>query len=291
MMNASVTGPGLGLRWEFLQEVLDHPEAVAGVVSFFEISPENYMRRGGYIPAALARVAERHPISTHGLMMSLGGTDPLDAAYLAELRRFLDRFGGAWHSDHLSFAGIDGAMLHDLLPVPFTRASARNIADRVRRAQDAIGRPMVVENISYYLELGESRISEPDFIREILERADCRLLLDLNNLDVNAKNHGFDAWAWLAEIPLDRVVEIHVAGPEPMEDGLLIDTHGADVAPDVLDLLGWVIERTGPLPVLLERDNNVPPLADLLVELSRIDAVYRASLSRWSERKGVSHAA
>lgn len=291
MKTKDVTGPGLGLRWEFLQEVLDHPEAIDGVVRFFEISPENYMRRGGYFPAALGRIAERTPITTHGLTMSLGGSDSLDSAYLGELRRFLDRFGGAWHSDHLSFGGLDGATLHDLLPVPFTRASARAIAERVLEAQDRLGTRMVVENISYYVELGESRMPESAFIREVLDRADCGLLLDLNNLDVNAKNHGFDAWTWLADIPLDRVVEIHVAGPEPMDDGLLIDTHGSEVAPGVLDLLGWVVERTGPLPVLLERDNNIPPLADLLAELGRIDEVYQASLSRWQEQKGVAHAA
>ncbi|MCC6216486.1 MAG: DUF692 domain-containing protein [Polyangiaceae bacterium] len=280
MTNPDPCGVGLGLRWEILDEVLAAGRGELDAVRFFEISPENYMRRGGFIPDALSQVAERHPIVTHGLTMSLGGTDPLDAGYLAELRRFLGRFGASWHSDHLSFSGLGGALLHDLLPVPFTRQTARRIADRVRRAEDALGRRMAVENVSYYLHPGQPELDEADFIGEVLERADCGLLLDLNNLDVNAANHGFDRWEWLSRIPLERVVEIHVAGPEPWGDDLLLDTHGAPVRRSVHELLSWVIERTGPLPVLLERDNDVPPLATLLREVREIDATFRAALAR-----------
>jgi uncharacterized protein (UPF0276 family) len=150
---------------------------------------------------------------------------------------------------------------------------------------------MVVENISYYLELGRSSLPEPVFIREILERADAQLLLDPNNLDVNATNHGFDPWAWLAQIPLDRVVELHVAGPEALDDGLLVDTHGAPVGARVFDLLAWVVERIGPVPVLLERDNNVPPLAELLAEVRALDGVYRAAVEAWRRREEASRAA
>jgi uncharacterized protein (UPF0276 family) len=291
METGRVTGVGLGLRWEFLQAVLDNEVEVASAVRFFEISPENYMRRGGYYPDALAKVAERHKLVTHGLMMSLGSPDPLDQRYFKELKRFLDRFGGAWHSDHLSFGGIDGATLHDLLPIPFTRAAARHVAERVRRAQDSLQRPMAVENISYYMPVGHAQLSEPEFIGEVLERADCKLLLDVNNLDVNAKNHGFDSWAWLRAIPLDRVVEIHVAGPEPWSEELLIDSHGAPVRPDVYELLSWVVERTGPVPVLLERDNNIPSLAELLAEVRKLDETYQAALRRHAAGKEASRAA
>lgn len=284
-------GVGLGLRWEILDEVLAAGPGELDAVKFFELSPENYMRRGGYIPDALARVAERHPLVTHGLTMSLGGTDPLDPRYLGELRRFLDRFGGSWHSDHLSFSGLDGALLHDLLPVPFTRATARRIADRVRRAEDSLGRRMVVENVSYYVHPGRPELEEADFIAEILERAGCGLLLDLNNLDVNAENHRFDRWEWLARVPLERVVEIHVAGPERWGDDLWLDTHGAPVRRSVHELLSWVIERTGPKPVLLERDNEVPPLATLLREVRELDATCRAALARRALRAGVVDAA
>jgi uncharacterized protein (UPF0276 family) len=291
MDRSAITGVGLGLRWEFLREVLEASSDQLATVSFFEISPENYMRRGGYFPEALARVAEQHAITTHGLTLSLGGDGAFDAEYLRELRCFLGRFGAPWHSDHLSFCGLDGVHLHDLLPLPFTSISARRVAERTREAAERLERRMVVENISYYLTLGHSELDEPAFIAEVLDRAGCGLLLDVNNLDVNARNHGFDPLQWLRAIPLEQVVEIHVAGPEPLADGLLIDTHGAPVQPSVYELLDWVVERTGPLPVLLERDNNIPPLDELLLELTRIDAVYQAALARREASREASHAA
>lgn len=284
-------GVGLGLRWEFLDEVLDADQQSLAPIRFFEISPENYMRRGGRFPHALARIAERHPITTHGLMMSLGSTDPLQNAYFEELARFLRPLQCAWHSDHLSFSGLDGVLLHDLLPVPFTSRTAKRIAERIGEASARLDRPMAVENVSYYVMLGQTQIDETDFIREILDQADCGLLLDLNNLDVNAKNHGFDAWQWLARIPLERVVEIHVAGPETWPDGLLLDTHGSPVQESVYELLRWVLERTGPKPVLLERDNNFPTFNDLLEEVKKIDAVYGAAMRVWKENREANRAA
>ena len=290
--NKNIDGVGLGLRWAFLSDVLEG--AADGAVKFFEISPENYMRRGGYFPEALEQVADKHPIITHGLMMSVGSTDPFDAGYFDELRRFVSRFCGAWHSDHLTFSGLDGVQLHDLLPIPFTRKMAHHVADRIREAQDRLGRPMAIENISYYFELGQSEMSEPEFIREVLERADCGLLLDVNNIDVNAKNHGFDARKWLDQIPMDRVVEIHVAGPEEWDHGLLLDTHGSPVRSDVYDLLTYTIERSGPRPVLLERDSNIPALSELLEEVRQVDQTYQAAVARFralQSKSEVSHAA
>jgi len=278
---ATPTGVGLGLRGSFLAEV-DAGEA-DGRVPFFEISPENHMRRGGPGPARLARVRERFPVLTHGLSMSLGGLEPFATDYFADLRQFLASFGDHWHSDHLCFCGTDGKQLHDLLPVPFTGASARRIAARIREAVDRLERPMAVENISYYLPLGVPGVDEPEFIAELLERADCKLVLDVNNVFVNAQNHGFDARAWLARVPLERVVQLHVAGHEFWDDDaktLIIDTHGAPVRTEVDELLAWVIERTGPLPVLLERDNNIPPLPELLAERDRLQAVYDQALAR-----------
>jgi uncharacterized protein len=197
--------------------------------------------------------------------------------------------GAGWHSDHLSFSGLGGAVLHDLLPVPFTRSTARRVAARVREASERIERPMVVEKLSYYDALGSSPLDEPEFITEVLEKSGAGLLLDLSNVFVNAKNHGFDTWQWLARIPLERVVEIHVAGPEPW---LLLDTHGAAIRAEVFELLDWTIERTGPVPVLLERDHNVPALAELLTEHARVDAVYQAALARRGPRAEVAtHAA
>ncbi len=284
------SGVGLGLRGSFAAEV--DAGAADGRVPFFEVSPENHMNRGGAGPARLARIAGRFPVLTHGLSMSLGGLEPLDPDYFAVLRPFLARFdpaGRRWHSDHLCFSGIDGKVLHDLLPVPFTSASAKRISARVREAADRLERPMVVENISYYVPLGYyappgGALDEAAFITELLERADCGLLLDVNNVFVNAHNHGFDPREWLARVPLGRVVQLHVAGHEFWDDHeqtLIIDTHGAPVRSEVDALLAWVIERTGPLPVLLERDNNIPALPELLAERDRLAGIYDEALGRW----------
>ena len=283
------TGVGLGLRGSFAAEV-DAGEA-DGRVPFFEVSPENHMRRGGITTARLARIAARFPMLTHGLAMSLGGPDPHDPAYFAALREFLaalpSSFESRWHSDHLCFCGVDGKMLHDLLPLPFTSASARRVAGRVREAADRLERPMLVENISYYMPLGSATLDEPEFVTEVAERADCGLLLDVNNVFVNAMNHGFDPRAWLSRVPLERVAQLHVAGHEMWEGQaeLIIDTHGAPVRSEVDELLAWVVERVGPVPVLLERDNNIPELAELLTERDRLQGVYDAALARREVRR------
>lgn len=277
------TGIGIGLRASFIPEV---DQGLAdGRVPFFEISPENYMERGGVAPARLARIRERFPLLTHGLAMNLGGPDRLDVAYFRRLRRFLDRHGGPWHSDHLCFCGADGRVLHDLLPVPFTSASARLMASRLREASDRLERPMLVENISYYMLLGASSLDEADFVTEVVERADCGLLLDVNNVFVNSLNHGFDPVEWLRHAPLDRVRQMHIAGHESW-DGLTIDTHGAPVRVEVDMLLAWVIERIGPVPVVLERDHNIPELGVLLDERDRLAVVYDAALAIWRRRHG-----
>lgn len=275
------TGIGLGLRARFLARVA-RGEA-EGRVAFLELSPENFMHRGGANPAHLQRVAERHRLLSHGLMMSLGGTDAFDPEYFATLKGFLDRWDPPWHSDHACWSGMHGALLHDLLPVPFTTASSRRMATRIVEARDRLERPMAVENISWYLELGVGTKDEPGFLADVLEQADCGLLLDVNNIFVNARNHGFDPYDWLAKIPLERVWQLHVAGHEHWEEDLVIDTHGADVRDEVYDLLGWVIERIGPVPVLLERDANIPPLPTLLDEVARLDRVYQAALGRRAE--------
>ncbi|MBK6921026.1 MAG: DUF692 domain-containing protein [Deltaproteobacteria bacterium] len=273
------TGVGLGLRAAFIERI-ERGEA-DGRVAFLEVAPENYMHRGGKAPRRLAAIAERIPVISHGLMMSLGSTDPFDDAYFTDLRDFLARIDAPWHSDHLCWSGVDGALLHDLLPVPFTTASATRIASRVREAQDRLGRTMAVENVSWYLQLGAPQKDEPEFVTEVLERADCQLMLDVNNVFVNSANHGFDPYDWLRKVPLDRVIQLHIAGHDRWEDDLIVDTHGNTVRPEVYDLLAWVIERTGPKPVVLERDSDIPPLPTLLDEVARIDEVYQAAVGRW----------
>jgi uncharacterized protein (UPF0276 family) len=270
-----IRGVGLGLRWEFIDELLERrPDGI----DFLEVSPENYMRRGGYYPDALARAAERYPILTHGLTMSLGGNDPLDGAYLAELAAFVKDVQSPHHSDHLCFGSADGRVLHDLLPLRFTDAGATRVADRVRRARDALGVPLAVENISFYLHPGKMEMPEAEFIATVCERADCGLMLDVNNAYVNATNFDFDVDAWMRTVPLDRVVQMHVAGHEWFDEGeagrLIVDTHGADVCDPVLALLGRVLEKTGPVPVLLERDQDIPPLDVLLNEVRTIKRLW-----------------
>ena len=271
------TGVGLGLRWDFLEDVLarDVPLDVA----FFEVSPENYMRRGGYFPWALEQVKARTPIITHGLTLSLGAVDRPEQSYIEELVRETTRVGTPWHSDHLCFSTAGPRVLHDLLPLELAKPVAARVADRVRWVQDALGLPMAIENISWYAHPARPKISEEDFITEVLERADCGLLLDVNNVYVNSKNHGFDPRTFIDSLPLDRVWQIHVAGHTRTPAGLVLDTHDAPVVDPVLDLLSWTIERTGPVPVLLERDNAIPPLNVLLDEVRVLQDYYERGLA------------
>ena len=280
--DATPTGVGLGLRAEFLAEAA--AGEAEGRVAFFEVCPENYMHRGGANPRQFEAVAERAPIITHGVMMSLGGRDPLDAEYLRTLAAFLDRHGGGWHSDHLCFSTHDGAMLHDLLPLTPSRANAERVAARVRQASERLGRAMAIENISYYLPMGTGELDEAAFVTEVCERADCALLLDVNNIYVNAKNFGFDPREMLARYPLERVVQLHVAGHTRAEQfAMFLDDHGSSAEPTVHELMQWVVERVGPLPVLLERDKHIPPLAELLDEVAELQRSYDAALARFTE--------
>jgi uncharacterized protein (UPF0276 family) len=286
-LNAVPNGIGLGLRWDFLEQVLDGPPLD---VAFFEVSPENYMRRGGYYPAALERVKARYPIVTHGLTLSLGARDERSAGYLSQLKDEVDRLDPPWHSDHLAFTSAGERAFHELLPLPFTRESLGRVAERVDALAERLGRPCAVENITYYAELGVPELSESDFIQALCERSGAALLLDVNNVYVNAQNHGFDPRARIAALPLDRVIEIHVAGHARAASGLVIDNHGSPVADPVLELLEWTLIRTGPVPVLLERDNDVPPLPVLLEELETLRAVYQRAMQIREEAQPRSHA-
>ena len=287
-----IHGVGLGLRFESIDEILerlDNGDAELDRVAFFEVSPENAMRRGGFLPAAVDRVRERFPIFSHGLMMSLGGLDPFDDAYFRELSRYLARIRPPFHSDHLCFSGIDGRILHDLLPVPISRTAARHAVARIREARDRLEMPFAIENITHYRLPGgaPNALDEATFIADVVRESGAGLLLDVNNVYVNAQNYDFDAVAFLERLPLDRVVEIHVAGHErDDEDGLLIDTHGADMIDPMLELLAWTVARTGPAPVLLERDHRVPDVAGLLAELGRAEAAYRRGIEAHAKEAG-----
>lgn len=276
-----LAGVGLGLRWEFLEEVVLGPELD---IAFFEVSPENYMRRGGYYPAQLEKVQERYPLLTHGLTLSIGSINPPDQDYLQELAREVARLRSPWHSDHLCFSGAGNSVLHELLPLKFAEENVRRVADRVRRVEDSLGVPFALENISYYAVLGRSEMTESDFVLQVLDESGAGLLLDLNNVFVNAQNHGHDPYDFLRSVPFERVVEIHVAGHGREDDGLIIDTHAAPVADPVYELLAWTLERTGPVPVLLERDHSVPPLFELVQEIGQLQTIYRRSMLAYGGR-------
>lgn len=281
MAAGALGGVGVGLRWDFLDELVALIErGAAPEVPFFEVTPENHMRRGGAVVDALDAVAAHYPLISHGLSLSLGSVDPLDTAFVGQLERFLARYELPFHSDHLCFCGVDGTRIPDLLPLPLHRTAARHAAARIREARERLGRPMAIENISYYLTPGAPEMTEPEFLRLVLEEADCGLLLDVNNVYVNALNFGFDAWGFVDALPLERVVEIHVAGHVLVpERGLVVDTHGADVIAPVHALLRRTIARTGPVPVVLERDNHVPPLDDLLAEAAEVRRHYELGLA------------
>jgi len=273
-------GVGLGLRWEFLEEVLDGP---THDVAFFEVSPENYLGRGGYYPSALERIAERYPIVTHGLTLSLGAIDEPDPQYLNALRAEIRRLNPPWHSDHLCFSSAGERMLHELLPLKFSEENVQRVARRARRVAAFLERPLAIENISYYVHPGQPEMSELTFLQRVLEQSDAGLLLDVNNVYVNARNHDFDPYAFIAALPLDRVLEIHVAGHRKLDSGMLLDTHGQAVEAPVLELLEWTIERAGPVPVLLERDNDVPDLSELLREVAELRELQARALRRHAE--------
>jgi uncharacterized protein (UPF0276 family) len=276
------TGIGLGLRAEFLSAA--RAGTADGRVAFFEISPENYMHRGGPVVRKFEEIAARVPIISHGLMMSIGALDPLSDDYFTHLREFLNRHRDilpAWHSDHLCFSTEQGAVLHDLLPLPADERTAVRVAGRIREAQDRLERPLALENISYYLPIGQPRLREAEFVRIVCEEADCALLLDVNNVVVNSKNFGFDPLEMLAAYPLERVVQLHVAGHTRWDRfEMFLDDHGATVEPKVHELMQWVVERIGPIPVLLERDSDIPPLDELLDEVAALQASYDAALAR-----------
>jgi uncharacterized protein (UPF0276 family) len=245
-------------------------------VDFLECAPENWIGVGGAYGQSLARLAERFPLSCHGLSLSLGGPAPLDVELLRLIRQFVEQHQVALYSEHLSYCSDDG-QLYDLLPLPFTDEAVRHVAARIRQTQDSLGRRIAVENASYYAAPYKA-LSEIEFLQAVLAEADCDLLLDVNNVFVNAINHGYDAVNFLAEVPVERVVCLHVAGHYDEAPDLKIDTHGASVKGGVWALLEQAYVRFGAVPTLLERDFNFPPLSELLTEVDQIRVRQSAAL-------------
>jgi len=267
MRHGPLEGAGLGLRRALTGPLQDLPDAAAAV-DFFEIAPENWIGVGGRLGATLRGFTERHRVVCHGLSLSLGGPAPLDRLLLERIGRFMDQHGIAAYSEHLSYCGDDG-LLYDLLPIPFTEEAVHHVAARIRTTQDILGRRIAVENVSYYAAPGAA-MSELDFVNAVLAEADCDLLLDVNNIHVNATNHGYDAEAFLAALPGERIAWIHVAGHLVETDDLLIDTHGMPVVDPVWRLLESAYARFGVKPTLVERDFNFPPIEELIGEVRSV---------------------
>ena len=273
-MNPSLPGAsaGIGLRRALLGALQAAPP---GAFDFLECAPDNWIGVGGKYGEALVELSSRHPFTCHGLSLSLGGVAPLDETFLLRVRRFLDRHKVALYSEHLSYCTDDGH-LYDLVPIPFTEEAVRHVAARIHRVQDVLGRRIAVENVSYYAAPYQA-MDEVDFINAVLAEADCDLLLDVNNIHVNAINHGYDAADFLARMPTARIASYHIAGHYDEADDLKVDTHGAAVKEEVWSLLQTAYRLHGVHPTLLERDFNFPPLPVLLAEVERIRELQRAA--------------
>jgi uncharacterized protein (UPF0276 family) len=266
--HAPFLGVGVGLRPQHYPEVVAAADPTRLGVDFFEAISENYMVPGGRPPRVLEDVRASFPVVLHGVSLNIGSADPLDGGYLGELAALAKRFEPAWLSDHLCWTGVGGHNLHDLLPLPYTESALAHVAERVARVQDRLGRRIALENVSSYFAYRQDAMPEWEFLARIAERADCGILLDVNNVFVSAHNHGFDAERYLAAIPPERVFQIHLAGH--CEEGpLLIDTHDHPVRDEVWALFESTVRRLGPVTTLIEWDDHIPQFAVLAAEAAR----------------------
>ena len=267
-------GFGLGLRVDHYEAILaGHP-----AVDWFEALTENYLVPGGKPLHYLMRIRERYPLAMHGVSLSIGSAAPLDREYLRQLKALAARVEPAWISDHLCWTGVAGSNTHDLLPLPYTEEALDHVAERVRTVQDVLGRRILLENVSSYVAFRDSRLTEWQFLAEIATRADCLILLDVNNIHVSAVNHEFDALEYLNAIPAARVQQIHLAGHENHGD-YLIDTHDHPVSDPVWQLYAAAVRRCGAVSTMIERDDRIPPLAELCSELEQARALCARTLA------------
>lgn len=260
-----VLGIGLGLRDELADDTFNNPDCI----DWLEFVPENFMGLGGSAQELIEKFALRFPLVSHGVNLSIGSTDELNQDYLTAIKQLLDKVNCPWWSDHLCFSSVDGVYMHDLLPLPFSAEAVRHIAGRIKKVQDFVERPFLIENISFYMHLPGCELNEAQFLSEVVEQADCGLLLDVNNIYVNSLNHGFDPYEFLNSIPLHRTVQVHVAGHERIKN-VILDTHGEAVIQPVYDLLKFVLQRVPVNAVMLERDQNFPDFAEITRELKEL---------------------
>lgn len=263
--SAAVSGAGLGLR-RTLMKTLESMNA--NDIQFMEIAPENWIQVGGRLAKQLRAYTERFPFVCHGLSLSIGSPAPLNTDLLHSIKQLMREHGIRYYSEHLSYCSDQG-QLYDLLPIPFTEEAVEYVAERILRAQDILGQRIAIENSSYYY-APQQEMSESEFINAVVKKADCALLLDVNNIYVNSINHKYDPYEFLASLPGERTAYIHIAGHYEEAEDLRVDTHGAPVIHPVWQLLEKTYELFGVKPTLLERDFNIPPLPELLAELNEI---------------------
>lgn len=265
-------GFGLGLRTEYYDEILEQkPE-----LDWFEIISENYLIPGGKPLYYLDKIRHHYPLVMHGVSLSLGSSDPLDWDYLKQLKILAERIEPEWISDHLCWTGVNGLNMHDLLPLPYTEESITHIVSRLQQIQDYLHRPFLIENVSSYLSYQQSEMSEWAFINEIIRRAGCFLLLDVNNVYVSAINHDFNPMDYILAMDAKRVVQIHLAGHDN-QGSYIIDTHDAPVIPEVWQLYAKTLEHLGPVSTMIERDDNMPSLAELMEEVAMAKSIFAST--------------
>lgn len=266
--NYPVSGAGLGLRRGFIDKLMAEPPTE---VDFMEVAPENWIHVGGKLGKKFRFFTERYPVLIHGLSLSIGAPSPLNETLVRDIKDFMHEHDIGFYSEHLSYCGDDG-QLYDLMPLPFTEETVKYVAARIRCVQDILERRMAIENVSYYAP-SDTSMTEADFLKAVIEEADCDLLLDINNIIVNSINHKYDAREFMLDMPADRISYFHLAGHYVEAEDLRIDTHGDAVIDPVWNLLGEAYAHFGPVPTLLERDFNFPPMADLLTEVRRIKSM------------------
>lgn len=278
-----VSGAGLGLRRDFMDELAASEHAPA---DFLEVAPENWMELGGRFGKKFAEITARYPMLCHGLSLSIGSPSPLDEHFLVRLKKFLDKHNVKAYSEHLSYCSDDGH-LYDLMPIPFTSDAVSYVAKRIKRVEEILERPLIIENVSYYAAPGQE-LSEIEFLNAVLTEADCQLLFDVNNVYVNSINHGYVPEDYIKSVPTERISYLHIAGHYNEAEDLIVDTHGADVIDPVWQLLEKTYQHHGVIPTLLERDFNIPSLATLRSEVDKIKH-YQASAQQ--EQVNLAHTA
>jgi len=270
-----IDGFGLGLRPDHYHDFLENKPKV----DWLEIISENYMIPGGRPLYFLDSIRRDYPMVMHGVSLSIGSTDPLNMDYMRELKALIARVQPGWVSDHLCWTGVDHANLHDLLPMPYTDVALTHLVDRIHQVQEFLGQQIVLENASTYVAFQADEMTEWEFVAELSRRADCKLLLDVNNVHVSAVNHGFDARRYIDAMPAERIVQIHLAGHEDHGD-YIIDTHDHPIAEPVFELYRYTLEQLGWIPTMIERDDHIPPLAELMAELDRVRQVAGSVVNR-----------